>query len=59
VSSLFFEDQPDYNFCRSLFYDCLKENNWEYDGIFDWTLTSASKSDREEEEDSSTSTSEC
>jgi len=57
--SLFFEDQPDYNYCRSLFYDCLKENNWEYDGIFDWTLISAPKSDREDEDDSSTSTSEC
>jgi len=59
VSSLFFEDQPDYNYSRSLFYECLKENNWEYDGVFDWTLTSTSKSDREEEDDSSTSTSEC
>jgi len=41
---------------ENLFYDCLKENNWEYDGVFDWTLPSPTVPDRDA--DSSTDSNE-
>ncbi|KIY53661.1 kinase-like protein, partial [Fistulina hepatica ATCC 64428] len=31
-----FEQKPDYVMLRSLLEDCLKEHEWENDGLFDW-----------------------
>ncbi|THH04082.1 hypothetical protein EW145_g5781 [Phellinidium pouzarii] len=38
VRGLAFEDLPDYEGCRKLFRDLAKTENFEYDGVFDWTV---------------------
>ncbi|ORX90900.1 putative casein kinase I [Basidiobolus meristosporus CBS 931.73] len=36
--NLRFDDKPDYNFLRKLFYDLLVREGYHYDYVFDWTI---------------------
>jgi len=36
VKRLKFDELPNYDFLRQLFLNCLKENKWELDYIYDW-----------------------
>ena len=38
VKSLKFADRPDYNYLKSLFRNCLKNNQWLEDNVFDWMI---------------------
>ena len=40
--ALRYEDRPDYNYLKKLFNDVMVRENYSYDYLFDWTLTSAS-----------------
>ena len=35
--NLMFEEKPDYKYLRGLFESLMQENEYEYDGQFDWT----------------------
>lgn len=39
VKKLQFEEDPDYNYLKGLFEDCLKEMNERFDNIYDWNLS--------------------
>ena len=41
VKSLKFADRPDYNYLKSLFRNCLKNNQWLEDNVFDWMILSS------------------
>jgi casein kinase 1 len=34
--SLQFEEQPDYNYLRNLFYSVITKQGFEFDNMFDW-----------------------
>ena len=38
VRSLKFDQRPDYNYCRSLFRNCMERKGFEFDIKFDWIL---------------------
>jgi len=38
VRSLKFEEDPNYEYLRNLFRQCLQYNNFENDNLFDWLL---------------------
>eukprot|EP00397_Hematodinium_sp_SG-2012_P020371 GEMP01020983.1.p1 GENE.GEMP01020983.1~~GEMP01020983.1.p1 ORF type:complete len:355 (+),score=39.95 GEMP01020983.1:42-1067(+) len=37
LSTLEFQERPNYDFCRKLFKDCMKRHNFDYDYVYDWT----------------------
>ena len=41
VKSLKFTDRPDYNYLKTLFRSCLKNNQWLEDNVFDWMILSS------------------
>jgi len=44
VRSLKFEEHPNYDFLRLLFYECIEENSFELDNVFDWTYENREES---------------
>jgi hypothetical protein len=36
--SLHFEDEPDYNYLKHLFRECMRANNYTFDLMFDWLV---------------------
>ncbi len=45
VSSLGFEDRPDYRYLKTLFRDLYERNGYADDGIFDWDMLEQKKAD--------------
>ncbi|KAA6401746.1 MAG: putative Casein kinase I, partial [Streblomastix strix] len=43
VRNLQFEEEPDYNYLRSLFRDVMRREGYQYDQQFDWTIGSDSE----------------
>ena len=46
VKSLKFADRPDYNYLKSLFRNCLKNNQWLEDNVFDWMILASEQPTR-------------
>lgn len=44
VRKLRFSDEPDYNWIKNLFRNCLKRHRLEYDYVFDWDLSNTEES---------------
>jgi serine/threonine protein kinase len=38
VKKLHFADKPDYDYLRFLFFEILRDNGFEFDDVFDWTI---------------------
>eukprot|EP01124_Arcella_intermedia_P029760 TRINITY_DN6374_c0_g1_i2.p1 TRINITY_DN6374_c0_g1~~TRINITY_DN6374_c0_g1_i2.p1 ORF type:complete len:245 (+),score=61.49 TRINITY_DN6374_c0_g1_i2:85-819(+) len=49
VESLYFADSPNYDFCRTLFTDCLTQMNFQFDDVFDWSLPNVDDSGKSTE----------
>lgn len=38
INSLEYEEEPNYSYLRSMFYNLSLENNWSYDNNYDWKI---------------------
>lgn len=44
-----FEEEPDYQYCKHLFRECMRTNSWQFDNVYDWMENSSGNEEVKEE----------